>query len=149
MKAKVYTKETIGHIGTSELNFPEFNIGDTISVYLKIKEGSKERLQVYTGDVIAMRNNAVSSTFTVRKIAANNIAVEKILPFYSPKIDSIKVLKRGVVRRAKLYYIRDRVGKAARIKEKIVSKKAIAEKKAAVAKKVEKPADKEAPKTEK
>ena len=76
---------------------------------------------MFEGDVISRNNHGVSSTFTVRKIAANAVPVERIFPIFSPLIESIKVIKRGDVRRAKLYYIRDRVGKAARVKEKIVS----------------------------
>ena len=81
MKASKYTKETINGIGVKDLNFPDFHIGDTISVSLKIKEGDKERLQAFVGDVIAMHKNGASSSFMVRKIASNNIAVERI--FYS------------------------------------------------------------------
>lgn len=122
MKAQRYTKETITHIGTTERNFPEFNIGDTIIVSQRVKEGDKERLQAFEGDVIAISNNGVSSTFTVRRISAHNIAVERIFPLYSPRIKDITILKNGDVCRAKLYYIRGRVGKAARIKEKITTK---------------------------
>jgi large subunit ribosomal protein L19 len=122
MKAKAFTKETIRELGVSERSFPEFREGDTIAVSLRIKEGDKERLQLFQGDVIAINRNGASSTFTVRKIGAHSIPVERILPFYSPLIKSIKVVKQGDVRRAKLYYIRDRVGKSARIKEKRVAK---------------------------
>jgi len=120
MKAKKLTKETIGDLGITERSFPEFNIGDTVAVSLRIKEGDKERVQAFEGDVIAKHNKGASSTFTVRKISEGGISVERILPFYSPLIAGIKVVKQGDVRRAKLYYVRDRVGKAARIKEKIV-----------------------------
>lgn len=120
MKAKKLTKETIGEIGMYERSFPTFDIGDGIAVSLRIKEGDKERLQVFEGDVIAKHNKGASSTFTVRKISAQGISVERILPVYSPLIESIKIVKKGDVRRAKLYYVRDRVGKAARLKEKIV-----------------------------
>jgi large subunit ribosomal protein L19 len=119
MKAKKYTKETIKHIGTAKRTFPAFTIGDTIIVSQKIKEGEKERLQDFEGDVIAMNNNGISSTFTIRRIGANSVAVEKIFPFYSPLIDSVKFVRSGQVRRAKLYYMRDRVGKAARVKPKL------------------------------
>lgn len=122
MKARKLTKETILELGSYKREFPEFSVGDTIAVSQRIKEGDKERLQVFQGDVIAMNNNGNSSTFTVRKIAANTIAVERIFPYYSPLIDSIQAVKRGKVRRAKLYYLRDRVGKAARIKELILTK---------------------------
>jgi len=118
MKANHYTKETISQIGLTKSKFPSFSVGDTVVVSLRIKEAGKERLQIFQGNVIAMKKNGISSTFTVRKIGANSVAVERILPFFTPLIDSIKVLKRGKVRRAKLYYLRDRIGKAARIKEK-------------------------------
>ena len=123
MKAKQYTKETINNIGIQDRNFPLFRVGDTIAVSQRIKEGNKERLQVFQGNVIAMHKKGASTTFTVRKIGAHGIAVERIFPYYSPLVDSIKLISRGAVRRAKLYYIRDRVGKAARIKEKVVTKK--------------------------
>ena len=103
-------------------DFPTFSIGDAIAVSQRIKEGDKERIQVFEGDVIAMHNNGASSTFTVRRIASNSIAVERIFPFYSPKIDSIRFIRRGKARRAKLYYMRDRIGKAARVKEKVLTK---------------------------
>lgn len=122
MKAQTLTKETIAQLGTRSNNFPTFNVGDTIAVSLRIIEGTKERLQVFEGDVIAINKNGASTTFTVRKIGAHNVSVERIIPFHSPKIESIKLIKQGVVRRAKLYYLRDRVGNSARIKEKIVTK---------------------------
>jgi len=128
MKANRYTKETINQIGVTKSTFPSFTIGDTIAISLKIKEAGKERLQIFQGDVIAINKNGTSSTFTVRKIGANSIAVERVLPFYAPTIESIKVVKKGKVRRAKLYYLRDRVGKAARIKEIRLTKHAKQEK---------------------
>lgn len=120
MKANKLTKETIANTGVVDRGFPEFTIGDTIAVSQKITEGDKERLQVFEGDVICQSRNGISSTFTVRKISANSVAIERIFPVFSPLIDSIKVVRRGAVRRAKLYYLRDRVGKAARVKERIV-----------------------------
>ena len=120
MKANKLTKETIANTGVVDRGFPEFTIGDTIAVSQKITEGDKERLQVFEGDVICQSRNGISSTFTVRKISANAIAIERIFPVFSPLIDSIKVVRRGAVRRAKLYYLRDRVGKAARVKERVV-----------------------------
>ena len=122
MKANWYTKETIRDIDIQDRNFPQFRVGDTISVSQRITEGNKERLQVFQGDVIAMHKNGISTTFTVRKIGAHSISVERIFPYYSPLVQSIKIVSRGSVRRAKLYYIRDRVGKAARIKEKVIIK---------------------------
>ncbi len=93
-----------------------------------INEGEKKRVQDFQGDVIAIHNNGAASTFTIRKIGANSVAVERILPYHSPIISGIKVLKKGDVRRAKLYYVRDRVGRAARIKEKILTKEQKAQK---------------------
>lgn len=122
MKARGYTKETIRDIGLSKLNFPEFNVGDTIAISQRIKEGDKERLQVFEGDIIAIKNRGMSSTFTVRKIGAHGVSVERIIPFHSPLIKSIKLVKKGDVRRAKLYYMRGRLGKAARVREKIMTK---------------------------
>ena len=101
----------------SEKNIPEFKAGDTIRVAVKIKEGDKERIQNFEGVCIAIRGTGTGKTFTVRKIGANNIGVERIFPLYSDSIDSITVVRRGKVRRAKLYYLRGRKGKAARIKE--------------------------------
>jgi len=120
VKAKKLTKETIQSIAVHERSFPTFDIGDGVAVSLRIKEGDKERLQVFEGDVIARHNKGASTTFTVRKISAQGVSVERILPMYSPLIESIKVVKKGDVRRAKLYYVRHKVGKAARLKEKVV-----------------------------
>jgi len=125
MKAKKFTKETIRELGVSEVQFPKFREGDTIAVSLRIKdEGkeAKERIQIFEGDVIAIRRAGASSNFTVRKIGANAISVERKIPFYSPLIEKIKVVSRGDVRRAKLYYVRDLVGKAARVKELVMTK---------------------------
>ena len=122
MKSKKFTKETISQMGIIERNFPKFKAGDTISISQRIKEGDKERLQVFQGDVICIAKNGISSTFTIRKIGANSVSVERIFPFYSPMIESIKFLRKGKVRRAKLYYIRERIGKSSRLKEQIMSK---------------------------
>lgn len=122
MKAKKYTRETISDIGITDRGFPEFRIGDTIAVSQRIKEGNKERIQVFEGDVLAMHKQGASTTFTVRKIGANAISVEKIFPYYSPLITKIKLVKRGRVRRAKLYYMRKRIGRASRIEELIQKK---------------------------
>jgi len=97
---------------------PEFGPGDTIVVQVKVKEGSRERLQAFEGIVIAKRNRGLNSAFTVRKISHGE-GVERVFQTYSPLIAEISVKRRGVVRRAKLYYMRDRRGRAARIKEKI------------------------------
>ena len=102
--------------------FPEFAPGDTIQVQVKVKEGARERLQSFEGVVIARRNRGLNSAFTVRKIS-HNVGVERVFQTYSPLIDSITVVRRGAVRRAKLYYLRNLAGRAARIKEKLISKK--------------------------
>ena len=99
-------------------DLPEFNIGDTIKVHVKIKEGEKERIQVFEGTVIAKKHGGIQETFTVRRLSYG-VGVERTFPVNSPKIDKIDVVRRGKVRRAKLYYLRDRVGKATRVKEKI------------------------------
>ena len=94
----------------------EFNVGDTIKVYAKVKEGNKERIQAFEGIVLKRQNGGVRETFTVRK-NSNGVGVEKTWPVHSPSIEKIEVIRRGMVRRAKLYYLRDKVGKAARVKE--------------------------------
>ena len=98
---------------------PQFNAGDTITIHYKIKEGNKERIQNFRGVVIQLNGEGMTKTFTVRKMSGN-IGVERIFPLYSPFIDLIEVNKKGRVRRAKLYYLRDLTGKKARIKEKRV-----------------------------
>lgn len=102
-------------------DIPEFNPGDTVIVQVKVKEGARERLQAFEGVVIAKRNRGLNSAFTVRKIS-HNVGVERVFQTYSPLIASISVKRRGDVRRAKLYYLRDLSGRAARIKEKLVKK---------------------------
>lgn len=97
---------------------PEFSAGDTIEVQVRVKEGNRERLQAFEGVVIAKRNRGVNSSFTVRKVSYGE-GVERVFQTHSPLIASIKLKRRGDVRRAKLYYLRERTGKAARIKEKI------------------------------
>jgi large subunit ribosomal protein L19 len=97
---------------------PEFGPGDTVVVQVKVKEGNRERLQAFEGVVISKRNRALNSAFTVRKMSHGE-GVERVFQTYSPSIDSIQVKRRGDVRRAKLYYLRGRTGKAARIKEKL------------------------------
>ncbi len=103
-------------------DIPHFNIGDTVRINMRIKEGDKERIQAYEGIVIARKGPGLRETFTVRKISYG-IGVERIFPVHSPLIDKIKVIKHGVARRAKLYYLRDRKGKAAKLKEKSIIKK--------------------------
>jgi len=98
-------------------NIPDFRAGDTVRVAVRIKEGNKERVQNFEGVCISIRGEGTGKTFNVRKIGANNVGVERIFPLYSDSIESIEVVRRGRVRRAKLFYLRDRRGKAARIKE--------------------------------
>lgn len=103
-----YKKETVEN----------FKIGDTVNVHVKIKEGNRERIQIFTGTVIKRQNAGLNETFTVRKIS-NSVGVERTFPVHSPKIAKIETIRNGKVRRAKLYYLRDRVGKAAKTKERI------------------------------
>ncbi len=98
-------------------DIPAFNVGDTVKVYIKIKEGSRERIQVFEGFVLKKQNGGISETFTVRRIASG-VGVEKTFPIHSPKIEKIEVVRQGAVRRAKLNYMRQRTGKAAKIKAK-------------------------------
>ena len=94
----------------------DFNVGDTVKVYAKIKEGEKERIQVFEGTVIKRQGGSSRETFTVRK-SSNGVGVEKTWPLHSPNVDKIEIVRKGKVRRAKLFYLRDRVGKAAKAKE--------------------------------
>ncbi|QEK12293.1 50S ribosomal protein L19 [Crassaminicella thermophila] len=98
-------------------DIPDFNVGDTVKVHLKIKEGNRERIQVFEGFVLKRQNGGARETFTVRRISYG-VGVERTLPLHSPKIEKIEVVRRGKVRRAKLNYIRELRGKAAKIKEK-------------------------------
>ena len=100
-------------------DMPKIEVGDYVRVNVKIREGDKERIQAFEGTVIAMKHGGISETFTVRRVA-HGVGIERVFPIHSPKVDSVNVLRHGVVRRAKLYYLRNRVGKAARVKEKIV-----------------------------
>jgi large subunit ribosomal protein L19 len=113
MEASVFVHEQL----SSKKEFPAFKAGDNITVNYKIIEGAKERIQSFKGDVIKRQGTAFTQTFTVRKIS-DSIGVERIFPLFSPNIDSIVLNKAGRVRRAKLYYQRERSGKSARIKEK-------------------------------
>nr|WP_294493509.1 50S ribosomal protein L19 [uncultured Mediterraneibacter sp.] len=97
-------------------NAPEFNVGDTVRVHAKIKEGNRERIQVFEGTVLKKQGGGVRATFTVRK-TSNGIGVEKTWPIHSPHVEKVEVVRRGKVRRAKLNYLRQRVGKAAKVKE--------------------------------
>lgn len=116
-------QEEIARLGKT---LPEFGPGDTVVVQVKVKEGNRERLQAYEGVVIAKRNRGLNSAFTVRKISSGE-GVERTFQSYSPLVASVEVKRRGHVRRAKLYYLRERSGKSARIKEKLPTRKAAAE----------------------
>ena len=100
---------------------PVFNVGDTVKVYGKIVEGQKERIQVFEGVVLKRQGGGLRETFTVRRLSGG-IGVEKTWPLHSPRVDKVEVIRRGVVRRAKLFYLRGRIGKAAKVKEVIFSK---------------------------
>ena len=106
-------------------NVPPFRAGDTVRVSVRVKEGEKERLQAFEGVVIARRGSGVSETFTVRKIS-NGVGVERIFPVHSPMLGDVAVVRRGLVRRAKLYYLRNVTGKAARIRERKVAPRSAA-----------------------
>ena len=97
---------------------PAFEVGDTIRIGVNIREGDKERVQSFEGTVIARKGNGVSETFTVRRVSYG-VGVERVFPLHSPNVKSVEVIRRGRVRRAKLYYLRDRVGKAATVKEQL------------------------------
>ena len=97
---------------------PEFNVGDTVKVYAKVKEGNRERIQIFEGTVIAKNNSGIAETFTVRRVAYG-CGVERVFPVHSPSVAKVELVRKGRVRRAKLYYLRDRVGKAAKVKELI------------------------------
>ncbi len=97
---------------------PELKIGDTVRVSVKIKEGEKERIQMFEGTVIAKKHAGINETFTVRRVA-HGVGIERVFPVHSPHVEKVELVRSGRVRRAKLYYLRDRVGKAAKVKEKI------------------------------
>jgi large subunit ribosomal protein L19 len=99
-------------------DIPEFGPGDTVRAHVKVVEGTRERLQAFEGVVISRRGGGVNETYTIRRIAANGIGVERTFLLHSPRVERIEVLRNGRVRRAKLYYLRDRTGKAARIRER-------------------------------
>ncbi len=143
MKAKKFTKETIKSIGISNKVLPDFAVGDVVAVSQWVIEGKEakdvkagktgaskkdaaeaktERIQIFEGNIIAIKNGGASSTFTVRKVGKDGIAVERIYPIHSPNVESVNIISKAKVRRAKLYYLRDRVGKAARVKERIEKK---------------------------
>jgi len=97
---------------------PVVNIGDTVKVHVKIKEGQRERIQLFEGTVIAKKHGGISETFTVRRVA-HGVGVEKVFPIHSPSVTKVEIVRKGRVRRGKLYYLRNRVGKAAKVKEAI------------------------------
>ena len=111
---------TLKKIFSSSLKkeLPEFSVGDTVRVDVNIKEGERERIQAFEGIVIAKRGSNIGQTFTVRRISYG-VGVERVFPLHSPNVKDVKVIRRGRVRRSKLYYLRDRVGKAARVKEQV------------------------------
>ena len=97
---------------------PQVNVGDTVKVHVKVKEGSRERIQIFEGTVIAKKHGGIEETFTVRRISYG-VGVEKVFPVHSPSIDTVEIVRNGKIRRAKLYYLRERVGKGAKVKEKL------------------------------
>ena len=109
---KELNKETLAN------EVPQVQIGDTVRVHVKVKEGSRERIQIFEGTVIAKKHGGIEETITVRRISYG-IGVEKVFPVHSPSIDTIEVVRNGAVRRAKLYYLRGRVGKGAKVKENL------------------------------
>lgn len=133
MKAQKLTKETILTLGVTDRNFPKFRVGDSIRVAQRIKELAKEsekknaklvekeRIQYFEGDVIAVRTHGIATTFTLRKIGANSVGVERVFPYYSPDIAGIELVRTGKVRRAKLFYMRKRVGKLSRTEKVLAS----------------------------
>ena len=104
--------------GSIKAEKPQFNVGDTVRVHVKIKEGSRERIQVFEGTIIARKHGGIGETITVRRLSYG-VGCEKVFPVHSPSIVKVETVRRGKVRRAKLYYLRDRVGKAAKVKERV------------------------------
>ena len=107
--------------------YPEFKTGDTVNIHYRVREGDKERIQQFEGIVISRRGSGANQTFIVRKVSAGNIGVERIFPLFSPFIAKIELKKQGDIKRSKLYYLRDRQGKAARVKEKEQNQNAVRE----------------------
>ena len=99
-------------------NVPELNVGDTVRIHNKIKEGTRERVQLFEGTIIAKNGGGISETFTVRRVSYG-CGVEKTFPVHSPNVEKVEIIRRGKVRRAKLYYLRDRVGKSSKVKEQL------------------------------
>ena len=120
MKKGRYMMNILNEIGKEQIrtDLPQLNVGDTVHVYIKVKEGTRERIQMFEGTIIAKKHGGISETFTVRRVSYS-VGVEKTFLVNSPNIDHIDVIRKGKVRRAKLYYLRDRVGKAAKVKERL------------------------------
>ena len=120
MKKGRYMMNILNEIGKEQIrtDLPQLNIGDTVHVHIKVKEGTRERIQMFEGTIIAKKHGGISETFTVRRVSYG-VGVEKTFLVNSPNIDHIDVVRKGKVRRAKLYYLRDRVGKAAKVKERL------------------------------
>lgn len=104
--------------GSLKAEKPQFAIGDTVKVHCRIKEGDKSRIQIFEGTVIAMQHGGIRESFTVRRVA-HGCGIERVFPVHSPNVEKVEVVRNGHVRRAKLYYLRDRVGKAAKVKSKV------------------------------
>lgn len=123
MKAQKYTRETIKNIGVTDRNFPQVHIGDTVCISLRVIEAGKERMQDFEGVLIGMKGGGITQTMRIRKIGAGGVAVERIFPYHSPNISSMKVIKSAEVRRAKLYYLREKQGRDAQLTTKKTAKK--------------------------
>jgi len=117
---EVNTMDALKKISETSMkeNAPAVEVGDTVKVHVRIKEGDKSRIQVFEGTVIAKKHGGISETFTVRRVA-HGCGIERVFPLHSPAVDKVELVRHGKVRRAKLYYLRDRVGKAAKVKELI------------------------------
>ncbi len=120
MKKGRYMMNILNEIGKEQIrtDLPQLNVGDTVHVYIKVKEGTRERIQMFEGTIIAKKHGGIAETFTVRRVSYG-VGVEKTFLVNSPNIDRIDIVRKGKVRRAKLYYLRDRVGKAAKVKERL------------------------------
>ncbi len=112
--------DLVKQIGADQIrtDLPQLNVGDSARVYIKVKEGARERIQMFEGIIIKKNHGGISATFTVRRVSYG-VGVEKTFPVNSPNIDRIEIIRKGKVRRAKLYYLRDRVGKAAKVKQRL------------------------------
>ena len=112
--------DALKHIAQESMKseLPELNVGDTVRVHVKIKEGERERIQIFEGTLIAKKHGGIAETFTVRRVA-HGCGIERVFPVHSPNIEKVEIVRRGRVRRSKLYYLRDRVGKAAKVKQRL------------------------------